>query len=151
MKVKIERTARELRQDKNGRDTTGVMFGGQWYNMPGDMRKYFNKEIDVEVKGKWARLIESTPQQQGSTSRNGHAGVEWWDYKRMMEYAHSMAKELEPDVVVEENQGAHVDRSRARSAILNSVMIAFADGKIVLPKEEDAGANGADEGDDIPF
>ena len=137
MKVKIERTAREVRQDRNGNDCTGVMFGGEWYSMPGDQRKLYNKTVDVEVKGKWARLIAAPVLSNGHGNAAASASVTWDDYREMMERAHVAASGLEPD------------SPEARAAIVNTVMIAFSNGKVSLPKQDPEQAPPID--DDIPF
>lgn len=136
MKVKIERTAREVRQDRNGNDCTGVMFGGEWYSMPGDQRKLYNKTVDVEVKGKWARLITAPVSSNGHGSAAPAASVTWEDYRQMMRLAHSEATDLEHD------------DPQARAAIVNTVMIAFSNGKVSLPKQDEAPEP---DQDDIPF
>lgn len=142
MRVKIEKTTRELKQDRNGNDCTGVMFGGEWYNMPGDQRKLFNKTVDVEVKGKWARLVQA--QASGGAHANGNGAgpkIKLADYERVMRRFHSIASELEHD------------DAQARTALVDTALIAYSNGKIeIAPEDDETGAGtGAPFDDDIPF
>lgn len=118
MKVRIEKTTRDLRRDRDGNDSTRVMFNGEWYSMSGDMRKLYNKTVDVEVKGKWARLVEATPHSNGIGPK-----IKLSDYEQAMQIFHAAAARLEPD------------DPQARAALVNTALIALTNGKIELPKD----------------
>jgi len=74
-------------------------------------------------------------------------GITWDAYRAMAEAAHELARKLEPDgqEIGETQTGGEdhalpivtVDRSSARAAILNTVMIAYSNGKIVVPEGDD--------------
>jgi hypothetical protein len=63
------------------------------------------------------------------------ASPTWAEYKSMAFAAHSLAEMLEPDLPHHENE-PFIDRSSARTAIVNTVMIAFSNGKVQAPKPE---------------
>jgi len=80
------------------------------------------------------------PAKPQAAQSNGH--IPWEDYRRMAEHAHMLAARLEPDGTETSQsdnnfQATLIDRSAARAAILNTVMIAFSNGKIALPKQPD--------------
>ncbi len=69
---------------------------------------------------------------------NGN-GQPWALWRQMAGEAHKVAMELEPDTNNAGHEGADgsfVDRSTARAAILNTIMIAFSNGKITLTQED---------------
>jgi hypothetical protein len=63
------------------------------------------------------------------------ASPTWEEYKGMAFAAHSLAEMLEPDLPHHENE-PFIDRSSARTAIVNTVMIAFSNGKVQAPKPD---------------
>lgn len=83
----------------------------------------------------YARLnnVEHPPAPKAAS--NGSARS-WVDYHAMATIAHALAAQFEPT------------DATARAAILNTVMIAFSNGKVELP---DDGPEGPPLGDDIPF
>ena len=82
---------------------------------------------------------ESAPTGQPAAS-NGK--IKWSDWQQITEVAHELACKLEPD-----DQGEHVcERSVARAALVNTVLIAFSNGKLELPTE--AGPVSREPGDD---
>ncbi len=108
-------------------------------------------DIDVNVKtsqktgkqykiGKIIKIYEATAT---ASNGNGNGKITWDAYRAMAEAAHDLAHKLEPDGVAPhiegDDHGYHttVDRSTARAAILNTVMIAYSNGKIVIPADED--------------
>ena len=135
MKVKVESCTKETRLTKGGVMHTGIKVNGAWYNMAGDHRGLYGKEVDLEIKGSWATLVQAaTPPTDFPTSqRNGVPShpIEWEEYVAAMREAHLIANELEPD----ENQTVegHINRAQARAALVNTMMIALANGKLRLP------------------
>ena len=176
MRVRIQAVTKETKRDKfSGEIVTGVKFNDGWHDMKGDMRHLRNQEADIELdkNGKWARLIESLPAGQAGRSapqpppipESAHAAsngkIPWADCKDMIYLAHTLAAQLEPDQVNDPYIGTdhpkvESDRSVARCAIVNTVMIAFTNGKIALPDLREGGQGvGSDElkdsDDDYPW
>lgn len=83
---------------------------------------------------KIANVIESVP-----TTANGNGKITWDAYRAMAQAAHELAGKLEPDgnELVGEDSYIKIDRSSARAAILNTVMIAYSNGKIFVPEDDD--------------
>lgn len=153
MRVKIQAVSGDVRTDKyTGKLNTGVKFNDKWYSMAGDMRHLRNQDADIELdkNGKWAQLIEQKPPviTSGQALGGGGSGggdppslppipttngkIPWADCKDMILLAHTLACQLEPDGV-DEDLAKPTDRSQARCAIVNTVMIAFTKGLIALP------------------
>jgi flagellar hook assembly protein FlgD len=114
------------------------------------------KTVDIEITdkpnkagtrtykiGKISKVYEqSTATATNSNGNNNGAGKITWDaYRAMAEAAHSLAMKLEPDEIdVSEATGhetVRTDRGSARAAILNTVMIAYSNGKIFVPEDDD--------------
>ncbi len=135
MRAKIEKTTRDLKRI-DGVDVTGIMVNGQWYSIEGDHRKLYNKEVDLEIKGKWARLAQQqngngqapTPQPKAQESN-------WEEYKTMVFLAKGLVDMIEPDVKRDDLGDLYIDRSQARVALMQTVLVAFRDGKITLPQK----------------
>ncbi len=88
--------------------------------------------------GKITKVYEATAT---ASNGNGNGKITWDAYRAMAEAAHGLANKLEPDgsfnTGVEGEAFQTMDRSTARAAILNTVMIAYSNGKIVVPEIED--------------
>ncbi len=108
------------------------------------------KTVDIEIKdkpnkagtrnykvGKITKVYEATAT---NSNGNNNGKISWDAYRAMAEAAHGLAMKLEPDEVTEGDEGAQLvrtDRGRARTAILNTVMMAYANGKIFVPDDSD--------------
>jgi hypothetical protein len=116
------------------------------------------KTVDIDVNektsqkgnrykvGKILKVYETT-----ASNANSNGKITWDAYRAMAEAAHELAEKLEPDQLsttdgteMSEPPGGApslplvvVDRSTARAAILNTVMIAYSNGKIFVPADED--------------
>lgn len=158
MQLTVKSTTRESKQAQ-GKTYWGIKHeDDNWYNLITDAKPAMGAKYNVDVKetqynGKtyrWANIIAPQGAAKAQAESNGH--VKWEDYRLMAEIAHDLAKVLEPDEQIQIVNGGpevqHVDRSAARAAIVNTCMIAFANGKISLP-QDDEGAPPLD--DDIPF
>ncbi len=118
------------------------------------------KTVDIEVTdkpnkagtrtykvGKITKVYEATATTSNGNG-NGAGKITWDDYRKLVEAVHSLAKQLEPDDETErvDRDGGRiqtvVDRSPARVGFVNNVMRAYAEGRFIVPKEEDS--------DDIP-
>jgi len=128
---------------------------GNWYNVITNEKPALNTKIEAEVKEsnfngrtyRWATPISREPKASAAIS-NGH--IAWEDYKRMALEAGNLAHMLESDLPGDkENGDPFVDRSQARAAIVNTLMIAFSNGKIALPKDEEP--ESVPPGAEIPF
>jgi hypothetical protein len=143
MRVKIQSCTRELRED-NGEKYTGVKINGQWYNWKGDHRDKYNKEVDVEIKGKWVEEPGAQQAMASAATSNGNSQkMDWTVYASFMRDAHKLALELEPDILANADKPEEIpvviaDRAAARHAILATAMIALGKGNFEY-------------GDDIPF
>jgi hypothetical protein len=154
--IVVKSTTKESKQAQ-GKTYWGVKHeDGNWFNLITDSKPAQGARYNVDVKEtqfngrtyRWANIIQA----QKAASQNG-AGQShpWEDYARMARVAHELACDLEPD---ETGAGTHFeDRSQARAAILNTVMIAFSNGKIELPKDSQAEPPPLDDdgSDSIPF
>jgi hypothetical protein len=77
----------------------------------------------------------------GATS----AAPTWDEYKRMAFAAQELAWMIEPDLPPDDKvKDQFIDRSLARVAIVQSVLVAFREGKVQAPKEGEAEIPGTD-------
>lgn len=139
MQITVQSTTRESKKTKNKNQTYwGVKHSdGNWYNLIVDAKPSQGQTFDVDVKtrefqGKtyrWAEIVKKPAASHATGNGNG-AAVSWTEYELMMSLAHHAATQLEPDSDI-------VDRSTARAALVNTVMIAFTNGKIVVDKEDE--------------
>ena len=81
----------------------------------------------------------------------GPTKIAWLDWQTMTRAAHAMAMELEPDQAAVSASNPLFDRSTARIAMVNTIMIAFSNGKLDLPDYSVGREPGADDGDDFPL
>lgn len=145
MQIKIEEVTGEVKQNRDGQSYLNVKAQSKYLNLAfpdspfpikvGDMveigeikeSKYRGRDGKEKIS-RWATLAEKQPEKQ-EEANNGK--ISFWSYVDAMKMAHRIALELEPD-----DQGEHIcERSRARAALVNTMMIALKDGKIDLPPE----------------
>lgn len=140
MEIVVKSTTRESKQAQ-GKTYWGVKHeDNNWYNLINHSKPAIGARFNVEVKEtqfngrtyRWANIVQG---QQAVGTANGH--IPWGDYRHMAEIAHEMAKGMEPD------------DAAARAAILNTVMIAFSNGRVALPKDDPEEGPPLD--DNIPF
>ncbi len=117
-----------------------------------DPAKLIGKTVDIEITkknskagreykiGKIAKVYEATAT---NNNGNGNGKITWDDYRKVAEAAHELAMKFEPD----EDAGTGVegklqiiDRSPARVGFVNNVMRAYAEGRFIVPKEEEEDA-----------
>ena len=157
MIITIEQVS-DIKNDDRG-TSAKIKCGADSYYVNQDPTQYQGKQVEVEVtektsaKGNKYKIAKILKVVEGVAGGAGNGqGVSWRDYEKMAGLAHALAKGLEPDEVDMEATGERdgetvvtplvkIDRSHARAAILNTVMINFANGKIRLD----------DDGDQIPF
>ena len=156
MHIKIEATTKETRRDQRGIEHTGVKVGDSWMNLVGDCRKFYGKEVEVELveeikkeRGQPWRLYKikegmpgplKTENLPGATSqqRTANGQLFWTEFERIVWAAHDLAFRLEPD-----SEASVPDRARARAALVATFLIPFMDGKIEAPKLEEQGDTSA--------
>jgi len=113
--------------------------GGEIYN-----------QLKLSKTGIIQEVIETneTSAAQTSDNQNGRRGIEWWDYIQAMRGAHTIAAELEPDDIPGDPDARPKDRSTARAALVNTMMISLSMGQLSLPPKEPEGPK---DDDSIPF
>ena len=154
MEIKITQVT-DVKSDNRGGVSSKIHAGNEQYYVNEDATVLVGKTVDITYetktskKGNQYKVAKINKVLDGdSPSQNGH--IRWADYHKMASIAHALARTLEPDekeIAPDESCNNQtfikLDRSSARAAILNTVMIAFSNGKISLPNEE--------EDDTIPF
>lgn len=137
----------DLKQTDRG-PSAKIKAGNESFYVNEDPTNLVGKTVEIEVtektsaKGNKYRIAKITKVLEKAGGSNGAGGgITWEEYRTMAQLAHALAATLEPDAL-ETNQGegpsvVNVDRSTARAAILNTVMIAFSNGKIAAPEADD--------------
>jgi hypothetical protein len=151
MQTKIESFS-DLKTNEFGTSAKVLLGNGEQVYINEDPAKLVGKTVDIEITkknskagreykiGKIAKVYEATAT---ASNGNGNGKITWDAYRALAEAAHGLAMKLEPDDETErvDRDGgrvqAMVDRSTARAAILNTVMIAYSNGKIVVPEDDD--------------
>lgn len=145
----------DIKPGRNGQVSSKIHSGNDYFYINADGTPYVGKTVQFDIeektsaKGNKYRIAHNLKVIEAAAAANG--GIAWADYFKMASIAHALARTLEPDEMhlePVENGGTAVkridiDRSQARAAILNTCMIAFANGKIALPDENEA--------DEMPF
>lgn len=152
MKVIIDRVS-DAKQGQYGWSSK-IYFGDANCYINSDATNLVGKTVDLETTekfskagnkylvGKILRVLENA--EPAARSQNGNGKITWDAYRAMAEAAHELATKLEPDeftVHPDENSNMAVnvraDRAAARAAILNTVMIAYSNGKIFVPEVDE--------------
>jgi hypothetical protein len=100
------------------------------------------KTVDIDVnektsqKGNRYKVGKILKIYQASEAASSNGKITWDAYRAMAEAAHGVALLLEPDLP-SENGEPHIDRSSARAAIVNTTMINYCQGRIVVPEEDE--------------
>lgn len=178
--IKVDAVTKEPRIWQN-KTTWGVKRpNGDWVTFYRDKKPERGEVLDVNiternVKGRiyvdaFPVMPPLAPPEMISSNGTGpKVDDTWsWDNGKKMPWegcivfakaAHELALELEPDKIGPETDvdgnvmstGVTVDRSTARAAILNTLMIAYTGGKILVAKEEDDYVAPAVDDDIPPF
>jgi hypothetical protein len=124
-----------------------LVCGVDHYFVNSDASEYVGKTVELEVSEKRSKAgklykiakILSVVQDKPQSYANGAAT--WSEYETIACQAHELAKKLEPDGIAAIGDNGEpivtLDRSRARIALVSTVLIAFSNGKIA--SEEDDG------------
>ena len=131
-------------------DYFSIKVGNRWINVkgqpiPGLKGNKVLAETKTSADGKytWAKI--NAPEEKAPPPAAEQANGSWEHYAEMARAAHNLALELEPD----REDGE--DRSEARMAFVQSIIVAFREGKVNLPAEPEPPEFGPDQSDDIPF
>jgi hypothetical protein len=69
-------------------------------------------------------------------AKNSNGAPTWEEFKHMFHAAHCLAAQYEPDLPAPKNSNEqHIDRSLARVAIVQSILVAFREGKQQAPQQ----------------
>lgn len=124
------------------------------YYVNEDPTSLVGKMVEIEVtektsqkgnKYKVAKITKVLEQKSSSGNHASNGKVPWLEYQIVAKAAHALALDLEPDGLsekqVELNSGdlpiTIVDRSQARIALVQTVLVAFRDGKLDMPEVEE--------------
>lgn len=144
MQIKIDSFS-DLKQTDRG-PSAKISAGGHSYYVNEDPTSLVGKTVEIEVtektsaKGNKYSIAKIVKVIEAAGNGNGNGHISWDDYRAMAEAAHGLASKLEPDsinIVGENDPSTIIDRSTARAAILNTVMIAYSNGKIFVPVDDD--------------
>lgn len=129
----------DLKQGERG-PSAKIKCGNSSYYVNEDPTNLVGKDVEAEITEKTsakgnkysiARIIKVLEEKSaGAQASNGK--VAWLEYQIVAKAAHALALDLEPDY-----EAGNIDRSAARAAIVNTAMIAFANGKISMPEVEE--------------
>ncbi len=152
MQTKIESFS-DYKTNQYGPSAKVKLSNGDYVFINEEPAPLVGKTVDIEVTdkpnkagtrtykvGKISKVYEATA---ANSNGNNNGKISWDDYRAMAEAAHDLAAKLEPDAkrIGPNDDGLEtfisLDRSTARAAILNTVMIAYSNGKIFVPADED--------------
>lgn len=150
MRVSVETVAKDLKKTRDGKEYTGIKLqDGRWVNIMGDHRDKKGMLMNVtEPKtlgnGKQLWCFEDTKAGKAEAQGGGGAGSQsnvksgaktFANWDEFVKQAHATAASIEP------NDG------QARAALVNTAVIAWADGKIIVTEEVEPEPTM----DDVPF
>ena len=159
MLLNVKSVTKQPRKTQKGAEYWGIQHDdGNWYNLMTAQKPRQGDAFDCDVQetnnngrvNRWARI--NSQQSKGGGGAGGNAGgpkTPWVDVDHVIRAAHAIALALEPDL----QNGLSFDRSSARAAIVNTLIIGVTSGRIAIT----AGPGGAVEGqgqpgpDDCPF
>ncbi len=153
MQTKIESFS-DYKKNEYGPSAKVKLSNGEQVYINEEPAPLVGKTVDIEVNdkpnkagtrtykvGKISKVYEATATTSNGNGNGGNSKITWDAYRAMAEAAHELAVKLEPDELDPGDQGdvarVRTDRGTARAAILNTVMIAYSNGKITVPDIED--------------
>ncbi len=159
MQTKIESFS-DYKKNEYGPSAKVKLSNGDFVFINEEPAPLVGKTVDIQVNekpnkagtrtykvGKIAKVYEATATtsaQSANGNGNGYKQITWDDYRKLAEMVHELAMKLEPDAITEtgvDRDGgliqAKVDRSPARVGFVNNVMRAYAEGRFIVPQEED--------------
>ena len=132
MEIKIE-SGQLQKSKKSGKEYTNCKLSdGSYLNIWGDQTKHIGKKVNINEpnifgKAKWTSIDESKPEVKPEPVK--HDGISKEEYLTFMEEVWGVVAKLEPDT--ETSCGA-----QARAALVNTAMINYCQGKIIIESEE---------------
>lgn len=157
--IKVEAHTKEPRVWKNQVQWGVKIQDGSWVTLHREKKPEKGETIDVNIserKGKndmiyvdafpvmppLVQAIQQPAQQNGAepVTPKKDERLTWDDYREVAKAAHNLALVLEPDEYGDEIAGKalmRTDRSPARMAFVNTTLIAYSNGKFIVPKEDD--------------
>lgn len=130
-----------------------VWYGNnEYFYVNSDATPHIGKLVEAEILPKPGKnykvgkiVVPIDDREATATASNGNSNgakiITWDVYRAMAEAAHSLAMKLEPDEVSEAEGNrpkmVRTNRSKSRAAIMNTILIAYANGKIFVPEDED--------------
>ena len=147
MQVIIESVS-DVKTDQRGTSSKIKCSDGQSYYVNEDGTPLVGKTVELtseektSAKGNKYKIGKIVKVLEGAAAPSSNGKVSWDEYKDIARAAHVLALELEPDV--KEADMPVLDRSAARVAFVQTILVALRDGRIALPKVEDGE-------DNIPF
>ncbi len=155
MQTKIESFS-DYKKNEYGPSAKVKLGNGDYVFINEEPAPLVGKTVDIEVNekpnkagtrtykvGKITKVYEATATtsaQSANGNGNGYKQITWDDYRKVAEAAHELACKFEPDTInglEEDNSTTVVDRSPARVGFVNNVMRAYAEGRFIVPKDED--------------
>ncbi len=144
----------DLKTNEFGISAKVLLGNGEQVYINEDPAKLVGKTIDIEITpkkskagreykiGKISKVYEQSTATATASNGNSNGKITWDDYRKVAEAAHELAMKFEPDeaTVTTNSEGStttHVDRSPARVGFVNNVMRAYAEGRFIVPKEEE--------------
>jgi hypothetical protein len=151
MQVTIDKIS-DIKQGQRGGVSSKIHAGNDYWYVNEDGSHYvgqvvqFDEEHKQSAKGNKYRIAHNVKVvEQPTTQQYANGATQpWSEWEAMAARAHALAKVLEPDEFVFPPQGGsedperlvRVDRSMARMRFVNTVLIAFSNGKIAADEDE---------------
>jgi hypothetical protein len=148
MQVKIDSVSDVKTNDRG--TSSKMKCGNESYYVNEDATPHIGKAVEISVeektsqKGNKYKIAKIVKVLEGAAAVNSNSHVSWIDYSQMAKLAHNLALELEPDGSRIEPDGEPgsavvtvVDRSQARIAFVQTVLVALRDGKLLLPGDDE--------------
>lgn len=114
-----------------------IKAGNESFYVNEDPSPLVGKQVEVEITEKTSARGNKYSIAKILKTVSGGASHSWNNYETMAKLAHGLACELEPDGIQADTGTTTIDRSIARAAITNTVMIAFSNGKVDLNDDSD--------------
>ncbi len=146
----------DLKTNEFGTSAKVLLGNGEQVYINEDPAKLVGRTVDIEITkknskagreykiGKISKVYEQSTATATTPNGNNNGKITWDDYRKLAEAVHELALKLEPDTInsnVPESEPIQVmDRSPARVGFVNNVMRAYAEGRFIVPKEEEEDA-----------
>lgn len=145
LEIKVQRVSEG--QTQKGKPKTGLYDGKQWVNVFGHFGAKAGDTVIVKPSGitNWYEFEFKKEPEPSSKEANGdeppdgepvRGKLKWPEYMALVQAAHALAMSLEPDGYTEDGTKGIivVDRSSARHAILNTILMQYTRGAFEYPE-----------------